>query len=82
MTCIMNLHDDVIALISEFFRFFFDISKLILTRNHMIASAIWDKQARQTKLNELVGRVRSLKNLKVLIYSKLYGKNHVITVDC
>jgi len=52
----------------------------------MISSAIWNKQARVnfSKTNKIARASRanaiwSLKNLQVLISSKLHKKNHVIT---
>ena len=53
----------------------------------MISSAIWNKKARVnfSKSNKIAKARRTsaiwglLKNLRVLIYSKLHKKNHVIT---
>ena len=52
----------------------------------MISSAIWNNEARInfSKTNKIAQARRAsaiwgLKNLQVLIYSKLHKKNHVIT---
>ena len=49
--------------------------------NHMISSAIWNKLAKKIKFSKTnkICNLRSLKNLQVLIYSKLHEKNDVIT---
>ena len=58
----------------------FTLKKAVCIGNHMISSAIiWDKSAQVnfSKTNQIT--ICSLKNLRVLIYSKLHEKNHVIT---
>ena len=66
--------------------FNFELTLTICKGNLMTSSAIWDKSARVNsqrliKLYEPVGRVQFvvLKNLRALIYPKLYEKNHVIS---
>ena len=54
----------------------------------MISSAIWNKKARVnfSKTNKIArarrvsAQFRVLRNLQVIIYSKLHEKNHVITI--
>ena len=54
------------------------LSEAICIGNQMISSAIWNKSLSTGKFFKDYN-LKSLKNLRVLIYSKLHGKNHLIT---
>ena len=48
--------------------------------NHMISSTIWDRSSQTNFSNtKQIYNLQSSKDLRVLIYSKLQEKNHVIT---